>query len=204
MRVLLLHAHPLQDSFNAALCSDAVKTLTAAGHDVDLCDLYAERFDPVLSPDARAGYHDPARNRTGIESYVTRVLAAEALVLCFPVWTFGFPAILKGFFDRVFVPGVSMAIENGQARPLLTNIRAVAAITTYGRPRRMAWWVGDPPRRVVTRYLRWFVRPGAPVRYLALYNMNNATASDRDRFSARVRNAVPALLSRGSASRTLR
>ena len=196
MRVLLLHAHPAADSFNAALCTAAQDALRSAGHEVDLCDLYAERFDPVLSADARADYHDPARNRAGVEPYVARLLAADALVLCFPVWCFGFPAILKGFFDRVFLPGVSMDIADGRPRPLLTNIRAVAAIATYGRPRRMAWGVGDPPRRVVTRYLRWFVRPGAPVRYLALYHMNTATAFDRERFAGRVRTALPAVLGR--------
>ena len=196
MRVLLLHAHPAPDSFNAALCLTAQEALRAAGHEVDLCDLYAERFDPVLSADARARYHDPARNRAGVEAYVARLLAADALVLCFPVWCFGFPAILKGFFDQIFLPGVSMDIVDGRPRPLLTNIRAVAAIATYGRPRRMAWWVGDPPRRVVTRYLRWFVRSGASIRYLALYHMNVATAHDRARFAARVQRVLPDLLGR--------
>lgn len=202
MRVLLLHAHPVADSFSAALRDAARKALEAAGHEVDMCDLYAEGFDPVLSADARARYHEPGANLAGVEPYVERLRAAEALVLCFPVWCFGFPAILKGFFDRVFLPGVSMAIEDGRPRALLTHVRAVAAVATYGRARRMAWWVGDPPRRVVTRYLRWFVRPGAPVRYLALYDMNNATAGDRERFAGRVRTVLPALLNRGSASRT--
>ena len=197
MRVLLLHAHPAPDSFNAHLCAAAQDALRAAGHQVDLCDLYAERFDPVLSADARARYHDLARNRAGVEPYVERLLAAEALVLCFPVWCFGFPAILKGFFDQVFLPGVSFGLLDGRARPLLVNLRAVAAVATYGRPRRMAWWVGDPPRRTVTRYLRWFVRPGARVRYLALYGMNTATELDRKRFAERVRTALPAVLRGG-------
>ena len=201
MRVLLLHAHPAPDSFNAALRTAAEDALRAAGHEVDVCDLYAERFDPVLSADARARYHDPARNRAGVESYVARLFACDALVLCFPVWCFGFPAILKGFFDQVFLPGVSVDIADGRPRPLLTNIRAVVAIATYGRPRRMAWWVGDPPRRIVTHYLRWFVRPGAPVRYLALYHMNIATADDRARFAGRVRTVLPMVLKRVSASR---
>ena len=86
MRVLLVHAHPVADSFSAALCAAIQEALGAAGHQVDLCDLYAERFDPVLSADARARYHDPRANLAGVEPYVERLRAAEALVLCFPVW----------------------------------------------------------------------------------------------------------------------
>lgn len=198
MRVLLIHAHPLADSFSAGLRAATQSALEAAGHEVDLCDLYAERFDPVLSAGERGRYHDPSRNRVGVEPYVARLLAAEALVLVFPVWCFGFPAILKGFFDRVFLPGVSMALGEGGPRPLLTHLRAVVSIATYGRKRHMAWWVGDPPRRVVTRYLRWFAAPRATVRHLALYDMNNATEDDRLRFAGRVRHKLPRLLARTS------
>ena len=56
----------------------------------------------------------------------TRLQAAEALVLCFPVWNFGYPAILKGFFDRVFLPGVSFKMVDGKVRPNLWNIRKLA------------------------------------------------------------------------------
>ncbi len=61
--------------------------------------------------------------------------AAEALVLSFPVWNYGYPAILKGFFDRVFLPGVSFKLVDGKVRPSLHNIRKVAAVTTYGGSR---------------------------------------------------------------------
>ena len=47
---------------------------------------------------------------------------AEALVLSFPVWNYGYPAILKGFFDRVFLPGVSFELVNGKVQPILHNI----------------------------------------------------------------------------------
>ena len=111
MRVLVLFAHPVETSFQAALHGATVAALKQAGHAVDDCDLYAEGFDPVLSREERMNYHDPdqsAGNRS--QSYVERVLAAEALVLNFPVWNFGYPAILKGFFDRVFLPGVSFEL----------------------------------------------------------------------------------------------
>jgi NAD(P)H dehydrogenase (quinone) len=78
--------------------------LRSRGHEVDDCDLYAERFDPVLSEIERIQYHDIKLNRAPVAAYADRLLAAEALILIYPVWNEGFPAILKGFFDRVFVP----------------------------------------------------------------------------------------------------
>ena len=74
---------------------------------VDDCDLYAEGFNPVMSAEERRHYHDATRNRAPVAGYVERLLAAEALILCHPTWCFGPPAILKGFLDRVLMPGVS-------------------------------------------------------------------------------------------------
>ena len=96
MRVLVLYAHPVETSFNAALHATIVKALNASGHTVDDCDLYAEGFDPVLSRQERLDYHDVALCRKPVERHVERLLSAEALVLSFPVWNFGYPAILKG------------------------------------------------------------------------------------------------------------
>ena len=61
--------------------------------------------------------------------------AAEALIFSFPVWNFGYPAILKGFLDRVLLPGVSFRLVDGQVRPNLTHIQKLAAVTTYGGTR---------------------------------------------------------------------
>lgn len=186
MRYLVLYAHPDPDSYASALHRAAVAVLTRAGHEVDDCDLYAESFDPVLSRDERANYHAVPENRRSAEDYVRRLERAEGLVLVFPVWNFGFPAILKGFLDRVFLPGVSFRLEDGVVKPNLTRIKRVAAVTTYGAPRWRAMLLGDPPRRLVTRMLRVLAAPRARVRYLALYDMNRATRSDHEAFLARV------------------
>ena len=149
MRVLLIFCHPVEDSYNAVLHRVAKAALEHAGHQVDDCDLYAERFDPVLSRQERIDYHDPAVNRVPVARYVERVLAAEALVLCFPVWNFGLPALLKGFFDRVFLPGVSFDLTDaGRIRPRLRHIRKVGAIATYGRGGPGGGYKGAPPRPV--------------------------------------------------------
>ena len=185
MNVLVLYAHPVESSFNAALHRLIVERLTGAGHAVDDCDLYAENFDPRLTREERLAYHDPS-NLEPVRPYVERLKRADALVLSFPVWNYGFPAILKGFFDRVFLPGVSFEMVNGKATPTLHNIRKVAAITSYGGSRLRAILIGDPPRRIVRRMLRATVKPGAPCTYLAHYSMNLSTDASRKRFMEKV------------------
>jgi len=194
MRVLVLFAHPLHESFHGLLHHTIVERLRAAGHEVDDCDLYAEGFDPVLDAGSRRRYFDLATNRQGVESYVERLFAAEALVLCFPVWCFGPPAILKGFMDRVMIPGVSFALdERGVMQSNLRHIKRLVAVTTYGRDRLESWWLGDPPRKLVTRYLRWFVAPDASVRYMPLYGLHKKEGSVQQAFVERVAGVMDAL-----------
>jgi len=187
MRVLVLYAHPDPESYGAALHEAVVTSLKHAGHEVDDCDLYAEGFDAVLSRAERVGYHDLASNTRPVAGYVERLQRAEALVLCFPVWNFGYPAILKGFFDRVFLPGISFKLVDGKVRPNLWNIRKLAAVTTYGGSRWRALLMGDPPRKVVRRVLRAVCHPSARPLYLAHYDMNRATPETRQAFFERVR-----------------
>lgn len=184
-RALVLFAHPCPESFSAALHRVVVDMLTARGWEVDDCDLNAEGFSPVLTEEERRGYHDVGSNLAPVARYVERVRAAQALVLVFPVWNFGYPAILKGFFDRVFLPGVSFRLEEGKVMPNLTHIRKLAAVTTYGGTRTRAILAGDPPRHVVKRAL-WHVTRPEKLRYLALYDMNRATDAARARFLTRV------------------
>lgn len=186
MKILLLHAHPDAESFNGALHQLALQQLRANGHEVDNCDLYAERFDPCLSRQERLAYHDESVNLDPVRHYVERLKRAEAIVMCYPVWNFGYPAILKGYFDRVFLPGISFKLVEGRVVPNLQHISKVAVITTYGGPRWRAFVLGDPPRKLVKRVLRVQIRPRAPVYYLAHYDMNRSTPQTRAEFLAAV------------------
>jgi putative NADPH-quinone reductase len=191
-RALVLFAHPCPESFSAALHSRVVEVLRGRGWQVDDCDLNAEGFSPVLTEAERRGYHDVATNRGPVAPHVERLLAAQALVLVFPVWNFGFPAILKGYFDRVFLPGVSFRLEDGRVKPNLTHVRKLAAVTTYGGTRMRAFLAGDPPRHVVKRAV-WHVTRPEKMRYLALYDMNRATQAKRSAFLDRVSREMEAL-----------
>src|SRR4051794_8818951 len=159
MRVMVLHAHPVEESFNHSLYNVVLEALKAAGHQVDPVDLYAEGFDPVMSREGRLNYHNIPDNVTSeLKPYVDRLMAAEGLVIVHPVWNYGFPAILKGYFDKVFMPGVSFVLRggpdpsHGTLKPNLKHIRKVVFVTSYGGDRWRSWLMGDPPRRMAKRW----------------------------------------------------
>lgn len=185
-RVLVLFAHPLEDSFSHALFETTCETLAGRGWEVDAIDLYGDGFDPVLTAQERRGYHEVGANTVPVAQYVERLQAADALVMVFPVWNFGYPAILKGFIDRVFLPGVSFVLTDGKVQGNLQNIRKLAAVTTYGGTWMRAFLCGDPPRKSVTRHIRAVLHPAARTRYMALYDMNRATEIERRNFRAEV------------------
>jgi NAD(P)H dehydrogenase (quinone) len=191
MRVHYLYCHPQATSFHAAIRARTLAGLAAARHEVDLLDLYADKFDPVMWEAERRDYHDTSRNQARLADYIGRLRAADALIVQFPVWSFGMPAMLKGYFDRMMMPGVAFDLSNpARSRPLLGNLRRIAGIATYGRPRIRALAIGDPPRKMVKRYLPWFANWRARVDYYALYHMNVATHAERAAFIDKVERAM--------------
>jgi putative NADPH-quinone reductase len=185
MPVLVLFVHSLETSFLAALHARIVKTLRMWGPEVDDLNLYVEGFDPVLSRQTLIDYLDTTANR---REWVPseRLLAAQALVVVSPIWFDGFPAILKGYFDRVFLPGVSFKIDqHGVFSPTLSNIKRLAAVCGYGADRRRTSHVGDPVRHFVMRGLAENA-PYARCEYIALYGMDAATPQRRKQYLKRV------------------
>ncbi|ACP27358.1 NAD(P)H dehydrogenase [Sinorhizobium fredii NGR234] len=136
MRILMVLAHPLEDSFAASVAKAAKHALEGRGHTVDLLDLYRERFDPRLSAAERGSFFAERYDASEVTGWIERLRAAEGLVLVFPQWWFNFPAILKGFFDRVFAPGVAFEHDQAGGRiiPRLSNIKLFWALTTTGSP----------------------------------------------------------------------
>ena len=187
MRILVVFAHPIETSFVSALHARVVEILRASGHLLDDLDLYAEKFDPVMSREGLLRYIDTNANTREVEAYVQRLRAAEALVLVFPVWFDGLPAIMQGYFQRVFLPGVSVLIdEAGLFHPNLGNIKRMAAVCGYGEGKRDVAAKGDPPRRFVRDNIRALIHPKGRFEYLALYNMDFNAASRRAAFMKRV------------------
>jgi NAD(P)H dehydrogenase (quinone) len=190
LRILVVFAHPIETSFVSALHARVVEILRASGHLLDDLDLYAEKFDPVMSREGLLRYIDTNANTREVEAYVQRLRAAEALVLVFPVWFDGLPAIMQGYFQRVFLPGVSVLIdEAGLFHPNLGNIKRMAAVCGYGEGKRDVAAKGDPPRRFVRDNIRALIHPKGRFEYLALYNMDFNAAARRATFMKRVARA---------------
>ena len=123
--VLIVHAHPEPKSLTSALKDLAVETLTAQGHAVQISDLYAANWKAVADRDDfldqaqpdRLGYAAESRHAfaTGsqssdVEAEQQKLLWADAVLLSFPMWWFGMPAILKGWVDRVFAYGFAYGV----------------------------------------------------------------------------------------------
>lgn len=191
----IILAHPLEDSFCAAIAKEAQEHLLAEGHEVDFLDLYKEGFDPRLTPRERRAYYGEEPPPAAMDSYTQRLQATDKLVLVFPQWWFNFPAILKGYFDRVFQPGVAFdhTPGYGQIRPRLSRLSGVLAVTTLGSP----WWVsaffmGDPAGRQLKRGI---VKTCAPKARFRMLNCYGAEKIDTDRRQAFIKRAADAAAS---------
>lgn len=190
MRCLVVIAHPLPKSLCHALAAEAIRTLEAAGHEVVVEDLCAAGFSPGLSTTERASDDAPPYDTAAIAGEVARLTAAEALVLVFPTWWFGFPAVLKGWFDRVSAPGI--AYDHGTPiRPRLDNLRHTLAITTLGAPAIVDWCVMFRP---VWRVLRLAIiaacARNSRFAMLSLYGAETVTPERLARFRRRIAGAL--------------
>jgi NAD(P)H dehydrogenase (quinone) len=195
MRVVVVIAHPDPNSFNHAIASTACTALNAAGHEVTVLDLYAEEFRTAMSPAERLAYHsdrpilDPMAER-----HADIVKQAEALVFVYPTWWSTVPAILKGWLERVMVPGVGFVFDDDHhVRRGLTQVRRIVGISTYSARWVYVKAVHDNGRRVLLRALRLNTATFTNRSWLGLYEMNTRTAEQRTAFLNRVDRKMRAL-----------
>jgi NAD(P)H dehydrogenase (quinone) len=188
MRVVVVVAHPDPHSFNHSIASTAAASLTRAGHAVTVLDLYAEEFRAAMSHDERQAYHsdrpllDPmAERHAGVVKH------AEALVFVYPTWWSTVPAILKGWLERVMVPGVGFVFDEHQrVRRGLTDVRRIVGISTYGATRLYVKALNDNGRRTLMRALRLNTALVTRRSWLALYGVDNCSLAQRQAFLKRV------------------
>ncbi|MGN6528830.1 MAG: NAD(P)H-dependent oxidoreductase [Burkholderiaceae bacterium] len=155
MNVLLVHAHPEPRSLNGALRDFTVRRLEAAGHEVEVSDLYAmnwkavvdaaDSLDPPAGPrfdpaeDSRRAY-ERGRQSPDIAAEQDKLRRADALILQFPLWWFSMPAILKGWVDRVYAYGFGYGVGEHSDRRwgdrygqgTLAGKRAMLVVTAGG------------------------------------------------------------------------
>ena len=187
MRVLLVYCHPVETSFCAAM-RDAVLRGLADRHSVTVLDLYGQGFNPVLCRQERLDYHDITKNQALVADHIALIQAAEAMVFVYPTWWYGLPAMLKGWFERVWVPGATFTMPKvgKPIGPLMTHVRHCAIVTSYGAP----WWwimlVGDPGVRTISRGLRALLNRRCKTFKLAHYLMDSSTPASRTAHLAKI------------------
>jgi NAD(P)H dehydrogenase (quinone) len=193
MLVAVVVAHPSPDSYCRHLSARAVTGLIAGGHEVEVIDLYVDGFRVAMSAEERDAYHGDAPIRDPlVERYAGIVQRAGALVFVYPTWWSTLPAILKGWLERVMVPGVSFRFDErtGKVKPALGNVRKIVGISTYGSPRAYVRLVNDNGRRTLTRALRLSCGVRTRTRWLALYGIDASTDDERAEFAAHVEQAM--------------
>ena len=159
--------------------------LDRAGHEVVVKDLYAEGFSPALSMEERRDYEDLTCNHLAVADEIETLKAARGLLLIYPTWWYGMPAMLKGWFDRVWLPGVAFDLDSqrGISTHALSGIGRLMVVTTYGAPRWfIRLWMRDPGRKVMLRGLRPLLGRGCKASWAALYAMDQSTPDQRERF----------------------
>lgn len=195
MRAVVVYCHPVEGSFCSSLRDAALRGLRSAGHDVSLIDLAADNFDPVMSREEWHLYfqsddyvsHD-------VQEYASAIRDAEILVFVYPTWWSSVPAQLKGWLERVLVPGVAFTVtEKKKLRPGLRKLKHVVVVTTFGSPRLYVRFVNDNGSRLFHRSLRSSASRFVRSRRLVHYKMDKSTPESRQAFQKRVETAVAKL-----------
>jgi len=154
MNVLIVYAHPEASSFTAALKDAAVDALSAAGHRVEVSDLYGEGFNPVAGRHDFIGAADPARFHYQSEQLHASRTDGFAADLVREQERLGPPAFVKGWFDRGCAYGVAYADGRRFERGYFVGRRAVLGLTTGGTTERFSAGGGYGEMRHVLHSVR--------------------------------------------------
>jgi putative NADPH-quinone reductase len=187
MRTLVVTCHPDPSSFTAAVAERALITVRGRGHEVRLTDLYAEGFDPLFTAAERRGHLEPGFD-PAVAHHVDDLKWCERLVLVYPTWWSGQPAMMKGWIERVWVRDVAFYLppDSNRVHARLRNVRRLVAITTHGSSKFVNAVEGEAGKRLVTRTLRAVCHPLARTTWLAMYGVDTSTAAQRAAFLDRV------------------
>jgi NAD(P)H dehydrogenase (quinone) len=194
LKTLVVHCHPNPESFSAALYTATVQALQASGHELRCFDLYAENFQPVLTREEREAYlPNPQLIEGRVQAHVDALKWAEHLVFVFPIWFYGPPAMLKGWLERVWLPGVAFLPPPKKGALAVAGLRHIQRLTVITHGGSPWWWlkvIGDPARKLFARGLRAVMAKNCKTTWLQLHNMNNVSRTECTAFIAKVQSAL--------------
>ena len=189
MKALVVYCHPNPASFTAAVRDVVLDELNAAGAETRIVDLYSDGFNPIMTREALACYEDETQNRAGLEAQVANLTWCDTLIFVYPTWWYGLPAMLKGWLDCAFLPGIAFDLpkgENDNVKPGLGQITRLGVFTTGGA----SWWlmryIGFPGRRTLLRGVGLLCHRACRKVYLAHYLMDSSTPESRRKHLTRV------------------
>lgn len=188
MNALIVYCHPDNQSFCHQLKDSVASGLREGGHQVDVVDLYADGFNPVMTHDEHVAYmaNEPVAD-SHVSKYVSLLLDAQVLVFVYPTWWGTVPAMLKGWIEKVLVPGVAFTLdERNSVQPALVAVKKVVGVSTYGSPRWYVRLVTDAGRRTILRSVRSATGFRARAKWLALYGIDGSSNSTRAEFLSTV------------------
>jgi NAD(P)H dehydrogenase (quinone) len=191
---IVVGSHPVEDSFSMALFAAACEGLKES-YGVTPLDLHRLGFDPVMGAEEWQAYLAGTPVPTGmLVEHAALVAEAELLCFVYPTWWFGPPAMLKGWLDRVLMPGVSFTLDDaGRIQPALERLSTIVGISTYGASRTYTRFFGDGGRRMLHRALRLNAPRRVRREWFGLYGMDGQGPAERSRFLDEVRSGVVAL-----------
>ena len=196
MKVLVVLAHPSQESFVSFISSEVITELRSGGHEIRQHDLWVENFNPVFTPYERLNHvgdvQEKLKELPELRPHVEDLQWCDVLVLVYPTWWSGQPAMLKGWFDRVLMNGVAWVLPEGAARirPLLTNVRRLVVVTTHGSSKFINAIEGESGKRTAFRSVRLMLNRRVRCEWIAMYGVDNATLKQREKFSSHVRRRI--------------
>lgn len=191
MRVLIV-VDPIRDDFVRQIADAARDGLDASGHEVDLVDLVAERFAPVMSADDRRAYYtdDPLVCPQAAAS-AALVRRADGLVFVYPTTLSTVTPGIKGWIERTLVPGVAFTMgERSGVQRGLSNIRRLVGIATYDDSRWDVLRHGDNGQRLIRRNVRLCGGVHTRSRWTGMYDVGRASDDERRAFRTRVEKVV--------------
>lgn len=190
MKCLVVISHPVKDSLCQYFATQTIEHLRVKGYQITVLDLYQNEFSPALTASERLSYYDASFDDKLLGQELAQLKSAESLVLVFPTWWFGFPAMLKGWFDRVWAPGHAYdhAKDLGAITPRLDNLKEVKVITTLGSP----WWVDklimfQPVKRVLKIGLLGACTKNCQFTMLSFHQSEQATQARVESFLKKMR-----------------
>ena len=192
----MISAHPSEKSFIGTLRSEVLNELKNLNHEVRHRDLYAENFNPVFSAYERLNHvgdiEVKLQQLPDLQSHVADIQWAEALVLVYPTWWSGQPAILKGWIDRVLMNEVAWVLPEGASRirPLLTNIRKIVVVTTHGSTKFVNALEGEAGKRTAFRSIRLMFNKRTRCHWIGLYRLDHIPHHKRGKLVATVRRRI--------------